>query len=194
MPSPLDINGTTADGYCTTTLGPFVSTSTMLCGAASSDSADSDTAEWHAFCFFNTSALPNDSVVKKIEFGFRTTAVVGDASGFRLRAYIADNAIGTTLAKSDYGDVISAGELIATFTTTVGAKSHTSTTQAVLDEVSLTATTNIEFDAYFLGSPGSSGLISTIATQENATSSYRPYLKVWYTSDIEDGILQVMSF
>jgi len=174
-------NGTTEDGYCTTGFGPAKTSSTMLVGANSSDSQDSDSAEYHSFMFFNTAALPNDAVVSQVKLTIRVTSIQGVHSNLLLNAYIGDNIIGSTLETSDYNDVVNGGELLEQSASSTGTKTFRSTDSAVTGEVSLTAYTNIEIDAYWYGTAGSSGVIASIATQEYSTAAYRPQLEVTYT-------------
>ena len=190
----LATNGSTADGYCTTTSGPYTTQTTMLVGAPSSDSADSDSAEWHAFMFFDTSSIPTGSTISEVELDFRVTAVQGDPTGFRLKAYIGNNTIGSTLEKTDYKDTITNGTYFGQYTAGTGAKTQSvDDDEDVFDEINLSGYTNVEIDAYFLGQVTSSGLVSSMATQNHATSSYRPKLTVTYTAPAS-FVPQVMVF
>jgi len=173
-------NGSSEDGYGTTSSVNTVAT-TMLIGANSSNEQDVDASEKHVFMFFDTSSLPDNAVVIQVKLSWRVTAFAGNDANIDNKVYIGSNTAGSTLETTDYGLTITNGTLLGTNTTnTAGAKSLTSTADAVCAEVNLTGYTNIEMDAYWNGFISTTAHIITIASQDHGTASYRPQLEITY--------------
>lgn len=169
------------DGYCTTTVGPYKTQTTMKIGAESSDSQDDDSAEWHAFMFFDTSVIPIGAKILKANLGIRFVSAAGDTTALRAYFYIGDNYAGSTLEKADYDDVVGSGQYFGQISagSRPGWFDLPITSSVDLAEISRANTTNVEIDAHWVG-PIESATEQFFATVDHGTSSYWPYLEVWY--------------